>query len=59
MFFKKRLYEIGYYMVNIYSCTIEARSPRQAIRKFHKKAGTACDIVYIRELKEGISHENN
>lgn len=55
MFFKKKLYEIGYYMVNIYSCTIEARSSRQAIRKFHKKAGTACAIVYIRELKEDIA----
>lgn len=59
MFFKKKLYEIGYYMINIYRCTIEARSPRQAIRNFHKKAGTACGVVYVRELKEDTSHENN
>lgn len=59
MFFKEKLYEIGYYMVNMYSTTIKARSPRQAIRKFHKKAGTACDVIYVRELKEGIPYENN
>lgn len=59
MLFKKKLYEIGYYMVNVYSTTIEARSPRQAVRKFHKKAGKAYEVIYVRELKEEMSYENN
>lgn len=59
MFFKKKLYEIGYYMINIYSCTIEARTSRQAIRKFHRKVGNAYEVIYVRELKEGMSYENN
>ena len=45
-------------MVNIYSTIIEARSVKQAIRKFHKKAGNAYVVISVVKLKEDVIDEH-